>query len=59
MLCVVLQPWSASQAGVVQMHDGLHLRGSRQEEIGYTLEGASMTGAGANRVVSNAIPRST
>ena len=46
----------ASQAGVVQMHDGLHLRGSRQEEIGYTLEGASMTGAGANRVVSNAIP---
>ncbi len=46
----------ASQAGVVKMHDGLHLRGSRQEEIGYTLEGASMTGAGANRVVSNAIP---
>ncbi|HJL71709.1 MAG TPA: TonB-dependent receptor, partial [Candidatus Poseidoniia archaeon] len=46
----------ASQAGVVQMHDGLHLRGSRGEEIGYTLEGASMTGAGANRVVSNAIP---
>ncbi|MBC8344741.1 MAG: TonB-dependent receptor [Candidatus Marinimicrobia bacterium] len=46
----------ASQAGVVKMHDGLHLRGSRSEEIGYTLEGASMTGAGANRVVSNAIP---
>ena len=46
----------ASQAGVVKMHDGLHLRGSRQEEICYTLEGASMTGAGANRVVSNAIP---
>ena len=45
----------ASQAGVVKMHDGLHLRGSRSEEIGYTLEGASMTGAGG-KVVSNAIP---
>jgi len=45
----------ASQAGVVQMHDGLHLRGSRGEEIGYTLEGASMVGA-AGKVVSNAIP---
>ena len=31
----------ASQAGVVQMHDGLHVRGSRSEEIGYTLEGGS------------------
>ena len=45
----------ASQAGVVQMHDGLHVRGSRSEEIGYTLEGASMSGAGG-KVVSNAIP---
>ena len=45
----------ASQAGVVKMHDGLHLRGSRGSEIGYTLEGASMTGAGG-KVVSNAIP---
>ena len=45
----------ASQAGVVNMHDGLHVRGSRSEEIGYTLEGASMSGAGG-KVVSNAIP---
>lgn len=45
----------ASQAGVISMHDGLHIRGSRGEEIGYTLEGASMTGAGG-KVVSNAIP---
>ena len=45
----------ASQAGVVSMHDGLHVRGSRSEEIGYTLEGASMAGAGG-KVVSNAIP---
>ena len=45
----------ASQAGVVSMHDGLHIRGSRGEEIGYTLEGASMAGAGG-KVVSNAIP---
>ena len=45
----------ASQAGVVNMHDGLHVRGSRSEEIGYTLEGASMRGAGG-KVVSNAIP---
>ena len=45
----------ASQAGVVKMHDGLHIRGSRGEEIGYTLEGASMSGAGG-KVVSNAIP---
>ena len=33
----------------------MHIRGSRGEEIGYTLEGASMTGAGG-KVVSNAIP---
>jgi len=45
----------ASQAGVVVQHDGMHIRGSRGEEIGYTLEGASMTGAGG-KVVSNAIP---
>ena len=45
----------ASQAGVVKMHDGLHIRGSRGEEIGYTLEGASMSGA-SGKVVSNAIP---
>jgi len=45
----------ASQAGVVVQHDGMHIRGSRSEEIGYTLEGASMTGAGG-KVVSNAIP---
>ena len=45
----------ASQAGVIKMHDGLHIRGSRSEEIGYTLEGASMSGA-SGKVVSNAIP---
>jgi hypothetical protein len=45
----------AAQAGVVVQHDGMHIRGSRGEEIGYTLEGASMTGAGG-KVVSNAIP---
>jgi hypothetical protein len=45
----------ASQAGVIKMHDGLHLRGSRSSEIGYTLEGASMSGA-SGKVVSNAIP---
>ncbi|MDD9880322.1 MAG: TonB-dependent receptor [Candidatus Marinimicrobia bacterium] len=45
----------ASQAGVIKMHDGMHIRGSRSEEIGYTLEGASMSGAGG-KVVSNAIP---
>ena len=33
----------AAQAGVVVQHDGMHIRGSRSEEIGYTLEGASMT----------------
>ncbi len=45
----------ANQAGVVQQHDGMHIRGSRSEEIGYTLEGAPMSGAGG-KVVSNAIP---
>ena len=45
----------ASQAGVVVQHDGMHIRGSRGSEIGYTLEGASMTGAGG-KVASNAIP---
>jgi hypothetical protein len=45
----------ASQAGVIKMHDGLHIRGSRSNEIGYTLEGASMSGA-SGKVVSNAIP---
>ena len=45
----------AAQAGVVVQHDGMHIRGSRSEEIGYTLEGASMTGA-SGKVVSNAIP---
>jgi len=45
----------ANQAGVVNQHDGMHIRGSRSEEIGYTLEGASMSGA-SGKVVSNAIP---
>ena len=45
----------ASQAGVVNMHILIARTRKSPEEIGYTLEGASMRGAGG-KVVSNAIP---